>query len=136
VQSTQGVYFPPVAAPVELNTPATQAMQAAFSKYASYTGVPDFQWYEGWLSADLMIKGLQVAGNNPTRDAFINNLHAVSNYDGGGLLAAPVSFAISNIGQAQQTTCGWYAILQGDKFTIANNGQTVCGTLIPNSNQN
>ena len=135
VQAGQGVYFPPVAAPVELKTPATMAMQAAFAKYASYTGIPDFQWYEGWLSADLMIKGLQVAGTNPTRSSFISSLHQVSNYDGGGLLAAPVSFSLATFGQAAPTLCGWYAILQGSQFLIANGGKAVCGTLIPNSNQ-
>lgn len=135
LQTGQGTYFPPVAAPVELHTPATLAMQAAFAKYASFTGVPDFQWYEGWLSADLMIKGLQVGGQNPTRKSFIDNLHQVTSYAGGGLLAQPVSFASANFGKAPQQLCGWYAILQGSKFVIANNGQPVCGTLLPNSNQ-
>ena len=135
VQAGQGVYFLPVAAPVELKTPATMAMQAAFAKYAGFSGVPDFQWYEGWLGADLMIKGLQVAGNNPTRNVFINNLHQVSNYDGGGLLGTPVSLTLANFGKAPQTLCSWYAILKGHQFVIANGGQRVCGTLIPNSNQ-
>ncbi len=135
VQSGQGVYFPPVAAPVELNTPATQAMQAAFKQYANFSGVPDFQWYEGWLSADLMIKGLQVAGTNPTRNLFITNLRQVTNYNGGGLLAEPVSFALEEFGQAPPTLCGWYTVLKGNQFVVANNGKPVCGTLIPNSNQ-
>jgi branched-chain amino acid transport system substrate-binding protein len=124
-----------VAAPVELKTPATMAMQAAFSKYAGYTGVPDFQWYEGWLSVDLMIKGLQIAGTNPTRSSFINNLHQVTSYDGGGLLGTPVSFSLSNFGHAPQTLCAWYTILQGQQFVVTNGGKPVCGTLLPNSDQ-
>jgi branched-chain amino acid transport system substrate-binding protein len=135
VQDGQGTYFPPTAAPVELKTPATLAMQAAFAKYAGFTGVPDFDWYEGWLGTDLMIKGLQVAGNNPTRNAFITNLRQVTNYTGGGLLPAPVSYSLSAFGQAPQTLCGWYTILQGNQFMVINGGKPVCGTLIPNSNQ-
>src|SRR4029077_62913 len=99
------------------------------------TGVPDFQWYTGWLSADLMIKGLQVGGQNPTRTSFIANLHQVTSYDGAGLLARPSNLSLANFGQAPQQLCLWYAILQGTKFVIANNGQPECGTLIPNSNQ-
>jgi branched-chain amino acid transport system substrate-binding protein len=135
VQAGQGVYFPPVAAPVELKTPATEAMQAAFTKYAGFSGVPDFQWYEGWLSADLMIKGLQVSGPNPTRKSFIDELHQVTNCDGGGLLGTPVSFNLSDFGQAPQTLCEWYAVLQGNQFVIINGGKPVCGTLIPNSDR-
>ena len=88
-------------------------MQLAFAKYAGFTGVPDFDWYEGWLGTDLMIKGIQVAGTNPTRSAFIANLRQVTNYTGGGLLPAPVSYSLSAFGQAPQTLCGWYTILQG-----------------------
>jgi branched-chain amino acid transport system substrate-binding protein len=134
-QAGQGAYFPPVAAPVELKTPATLAMQSAFSKYAGFTGVPDFEWYEGWLSADLMITGLQVSGPNPTRASFIAKLHQVTNYDGGGLLGTPVNFSLSLFGHAPQTLCGWYTILQGKQFVVTNGGKPECGTLLPNSNQ-
>ena len=135
VRDGQGTYFPPVAAPVELKSQATQTMQAAFAKYAGFTGVPDFDWYEGWLGTDLMIEGLQVAGTNPTRSAFITNLRQVTNYTGGGLLPAPVSYSLSSFGQAPQTLCGWYTILQASQFMVINGGKPVCGTLIPNSNQ-
>ena len=36
-----------------------------------------------------MIKGLELAGKNPTRQAFISNLRKVGNYTAGGLLAKP-----------------------------------------------
>jgi hypothetical protein len=76
-----------------------------------------------------------VAGNNPTRSLFINNLHQVTNYDGGGLLGTPANLSLANFGKAPQTLCGWYGILQGHQFVIANGGKPVCGTLIPNSDQ-
>jgi branched-chain amino acid transport system substrate-binding protein len=133
VQSGQGTYFPPVAAPVELKTPATLAMQAGFAKYAGFTGVPDFDWYEGWLATDVMIKGLQVGGTNPTRSSFIHNLQQVTDYNGGGLITPPVSFSLSQFGKPPKTICEYLTKLQGKGYVVANNGKPVCGTLLPNT---
>jgi branched-chain amino acid transport system substrate-binding protein len=136
VQSGQGVYFPPIGAPVELHTAATEAMQKAFASYAQFTGVPGFDWYEGWMSTDLMIKGLQLAGTNPTRPSFINNLRQVSSYDAGGLLPTPVNFTLAAFGKAPSQSCTYYTVLRGSQFVVAPaDGKPVCGTLIPNSNQ-
>lgn len=135
VQAGQGTYFPPVAIPVELKTPATMAFQAGLAKYAKFTGVPDFDWYEGWLGVDLMIEGLTVSAPNPTRSSFISSLHGVTNYNAGGLLPSPVSFSLASFGQAPQTECLYLTKLVGTAFVVANNGKPLCGTLIPNSNQ-
>ena len=97
-----GTYFNTVGEPVELHTAATQAFQAALAKYANYTGVPGFDWYEGWGSTDLMIKGLQMAGKNPTRTSFITALHTVTDYDANGLLAA-ANLTLALFGQAPAT---------------------------------
>jgi branched-chain amino acid transport system substrate-binding protein len=134
-QAAQGVIFNPDGfAPVELGSPATKAMQAAFQEYYNYTGDPDFGWYQGWASMDLMIKGLEVAGKNPTRQSFISNLRQVTDYTAGGLLPAPTNF--TQFGQAAPQTCAWYVKLEGRNFTLVqSNGQPICGTLIPNSNQ-
>jgi branched-chain amino acid transport system substrate-binding protein len=135
VQSAQGVVFNPDGwAPVELGSTATKAMQAAFQKYYNYTGVPDFGWYQGWTSMDLLIKGLEVAGANPTRQSFISNLRQVTDYTAGGLLPAPTNF--TEFGQAPAQECAWYVKLEGKSFVLVqSNGQPICGTLIPNSNQ-
>src|SRR3954447_19956938 len=58
-------------APVELETPATKRFTSDLTKYTSYRGVPDFGVYTGYLTADLMIKGLQGAGKELTRDGFV-----------------------------------------------------------------
>lgn len=130
-----GTYFQTVGEPVELNTPATQAFQAALAQYGNFKGVPGFDWYEGWASTDLMIQGLQMAGQNPTRKAFIDGLHTVTNYDANGLLT-PANLTLSLFGQAPQTTCVYFVQLQGSKFVpVPANGKPSCGTLVPNSNQ-
>ena len=92
VSSAQGAYFDVGQVPVELHTPATIAEQAALKQYAGFTGVPGFDYQEGWISADLLVKGLEVAGTNPTRASFISNLRQVTNYTAGGLLAQPTKF--------------------------------------------
>jgi branched-chain amino acid transport system substrate-binding protein len=40
---------------------------------------------DGWLSADLFIRGLRAAGACPTWESFISGLRAVKDYDGAGM---------------------------------------------------
>jgi branched-chain amino acid transport system substrate-binding protein len=127
VQSAQNAYFYPPQVPVELHTPATMAEQAAFKQYENFTGVPGFDWAQGYMSADLLIKGLQVAGQNPTRASFISNLRQVSRYDAGGLLQAPVNFSQAQV--IPTTQCAYYNQLVGHQFVLAT-PKPVCGTLI------
>jgi branched-chain amino acid transport system substrate-binding protein len=135
VADAQGDYFPPPGVPVELKTPATKAFQAALAKYAHFKGIPSFDYYEGWTGADLMIKGIELAGKHPTQQSFITNLHKVSNYNAGGLEGS-ANLTLKAFGTAPQTLCGWETKLVGKKFVpVPANGTKVCGTLIPNSNQ-
>jgi branched-chain amino acid transport system substrate-binding protein len=125
----QGVYFMPSAAPTELQTAATKAFQAGLAKYANYTAAsPDAGYYWGWLGADLMIKGLQMAGTNPTRQSFIDGLHTVSSYDGGGLLAYPADLTLANFGKAPAKVCTYLTKLQGTTFVPQpSSGTPFCG---------
>lgn len=78
-------------APFELNTPAHQQFLTAMRTYTPYTEQPQQEAaVYGWLAADLFLRGLDGAGACPSRQAFIDSLRAVRNYDGGGLLPAPV----------------------------------------------
>jgi branched-chain amino acid transport system substrate-binding protein len=130
----QGVYFTTSTAPVELETPATKAMQAAFAKYENFTGIPNLNWYQGWIATDMIIKGLQQAGANPTRASWMSAMRQVTSYDADGLLGYPVDF--SKFGQALPQSCSWYMKLTGSKFVpYPTDGKPVCGNLIPNSNQ-
>lgn len=127
VASTQGAYFGTEQVPVELHTPATVAEQAALKKYAGYTGVPDFTWTEGWETADLLIKGLEVAGQNPTRASFIANLRKVTNWDAGGLLPSPTDF--SKYQTPPSTVCSYSVQLIGRKF-VPTSRKPLCVHLI------
>ena len=61
----------------------TNAMIANLKKYdPQYKGgYPSFGATGACLAAQLGIKGLQVAGQNPTRDSFIKNLTQVTGWD-------------------------------------------------------
>jgi branched-chain amino acid transport system substrate-binding protein len=127
VQAAQGAYLENETEPVELNTPATQQMVNAFKTYADYTGIPGFDYTQGWLAADLMIKGLEAAGKNPTRSLFISNLAKVTDYDANGLLASPVNY--SDFGQVPATQCFYFPQLVGTKF-VTKGTKPDCGVLI------
>ena len=135
VQAMQGAYLSVSQTPVELHTPATKVQQAALKKYAHFTGVPDYGYTIGWLSADLFIRGLELAGRHPTRQSFMTNLRKVKSYNGGGLLPQPVDFAQA-FGNPPRTSCGYIVQLRGKTFVpTPRNGKPVCGTLIPSSEQ-
>ena len=131
VPAAQGAWFLATGVPIESKTPATEAFQSALAKYAHYTGVPDFTWYEGWGGADLMIKGLELAGKNPTQSAFIAELHKVTDYSANGLFG-PVNFSLSAFGKAPKTLCEYFVQLKGDAYR---HPTEVCGAILPNSDQ-
>ncbi|MDD2857836.1 MAG: ABC transporter substrate-binding protein [Candidatus Nanopelagicales bacterium] len=80
----------------------------------------------GYLSADLFIKGLKVAGKCPTRESFISNLRKVNSYDGAGLIPAKVSFVPGGLfPNGNPITCGWYTIAKGND--LVPDAKATCG---------
>jgi branched-chain amino acid transport system substrate-binding protein len=128
VADSQKLYFGVLQTPVELHTPGTVQEQAAFKKYAGFTGVPDFGWTEGWESAGLLIEGLQVAGKNPTRQSFITNLRKVTSWNDNGLLAVPINFEHTTT--PATTLCGWTTQLVGHNF-VPTSTVPACTKLVP-----
>jgi len=130
-----GVFFSTTSfAPVELETEATKRMAEAFSTYSGLDGVPLYAWYQGWLSADLVIKGLEAAGRNPTRESFLDALHGLGTYDADGILAEPVDISLEGFGQAQERRCSWYMKVEDGRFVVASPGtEPLCGDLVPAS---
>src|SRR4051812_14826544 len=84
------VLFAQIWAPVELKTAATKELVANLRKYSSFRGVPDFGVYTGYLTADLLIKGLQAAGKNLTRDGYVSATKGLNTWDAAGLSCQPV----------------------------------------------
>jgi branched-chain amino acid transport system substrate-binding protein len=133
--AANNAYFEGTTIDPSFTSAGSKTLLAALHKYdPNYKGgIPDLGVTSGYLAADLMIKGLEVAGSNPTRQSFISDLRKVSNFDGSGILPAPVSFV--NFGQAPAKSCLAYAQFVDKKYVPFPSSRTpFCGTLIPNSN--
>jgi branched-chain amino acid transport system substrate-binding protein len=128
--AAEGGYFSIGWQPVELNSPQTQAEQAALAKYAGFNGIPGFDCTEGYINADLAIQGLKGAGQNPTRQSFLDSLHGITAYDAAGLLAQKVNLAIDQVGKKPPQTCTYIVHLQGGKFVPDPDGSPACGNLV------
>jgi branched-chain amino acid transport system substrate-binding protein len=124
------VVFAQVWAPVELKTAATKKFQSDLTKYSSYRGVPDFGVYTGYLTADLMIKGLQAAGQNLTRDGYISATKGLNTWDAAGLSCQPVDVSAQGFGTAPKTACSWYLQIKNGKFVPYPNKNPIKGKLI------
>ena len=127
----QGDYFLSLFRPWSLPNAGTQQMQAAMEKYAHFTTsqFPNLGQYEAWAGADLMIKGLQMAGPNPTRAAVIKDLRGLKSYNVNGLLPQSINYS-TIFGKDLPKQCTW--VMQAGKtgFTAVSS-QPICGTDIP-----
>ena len=122
-------------APVELKTAATKKFVADLTKYTSYRGVPDFGVYTGYLTADLMIKGLEAAGKNLTRDGFVTATKGLNTWDAAGLSCQPTDVSAAGFGTAPKTDCNWYLQIKDGKFVPYPSKKPIKGTLIEESVQ-
>jgi ABC-type branched-subunit amino acid transport system substrate-binding protein len=131
-QAAQGVYFPVGYEPVEMNTTATQNLQKALSTYAGVNGDPTQSEYQGYLSVDALVQGLKVSGTNATQAAFINNMLAMTNYQGAGLWGGhSISFALADRGQVEGAdNCWWITQYSGSTFHVIAGLAPYCGQTI------
>ena len=120
-------------APVEVKSAATKKFQADLKKYGGYDGVPDFGVYSGYLTADLLIKGLQAAGKNVTRDGFISATKGLGTWDAAGLTCQPVDVSAAGFGKQPQNACGWYTQVKDGKFVPYPDKNPIKGKLIKDS---
>jgi branched-chain amino acid transport system substrate-binding protein len=113
------------------STPALNTMLGAIKKYdPNYKGgLPDYGTWTTYASMDLMIKGLELAGKNPTRSSFVTNLRKVGSYNANGLFPAPVSFrTFGTPAMVPKSSCMYFIQLKGSKFVSSNGGRAWCGT--------
>ncbi|MGO9857441.1 MAG: ABC transporter substrate-binding protein [Acidimicrobiales bacterium] len=127
----QGDYFFSPFRPWPLADAGTEQMQAAMEKYAHFTKsqFPTFGQYESWAGADLMIKGLEMAGPNPTHAAVIKDLRGLKSYNANGLLPNPIDYS-TIFGHDLPQTCSW--VMQAEKTGfVAISSKPTCGTDLP-----
>lgn len=118
-----------------LNAPnaAQKAMLANLKKYIpGFSETNDQAAFITYEAADLMIKGLQLAGKNPTRQAFISNLRKVSNYTAGGILPPPgLTYAhFGTVGMLPKSNCSQFLIVTQKGLTAYKNGKEICGSRV------
>ena len=112
--------------------PATKTMLDALKKYdTAYSGgLPDLGTWYAYVEAQLMIKGLELAGNNPTRSDFVSALRKVSSFNADGILAAlltsPISGRRPHSPQPTATTSWSSAVTTMSPRTVESPGAESC----------
>jgi Periplasmic binding protein len=126
--SLQGDYFLSIYRPFSIPDAGTEQMAAAMQKYAHFskTQFPTLFQYETWAGADLMIKGLQMAGPNPSRAAVIKDMRRIQAYDANGLLPNPIDYA-TIFGHDPPRQCVWVLLARKSGFVPVST-KAVCGT--------
>jgi branched-chain amino acid transport system substrate-binding protein len=129
--TVQGGFFDTTFRPFSLPNAGTEQMQSALEKYEHFKAneFPSFAQYESWLGADLMIKGLELSGKNPTSASVIHALRNLKSYNGNGLLPITINYS-TDFGHDPAKSCGWYMIAEKSGF-VASSSQPWCGTDIP-----
>lgn len=120
-------------APVETDTEATQAWSAALKKYAkSASGIPSFSQAVGWISADLLLHGLEKAGCTASQEELMTALRADRTWTAGGLFPKPADFADKgSYSVGGPGDCTFVSLLEGEKFVPDPAGAPACGEQIP-----
>jgi branched-chain amino acid transport system substrate-binding protein len=126
-----GDYFLSIYRPFSVPDAGTRQMASALQRYQHFsTGqFPTLFQYETWAGADLMIKGLEMAGPNPSRPGVIKALRSLKAYDAGGLLAKPIDYS-TIFGHDPPQQCVWVLRAENDGF-VPTSTQPVCGRDIP-----
>jgi ABC-type branched-subunit amino acid transport system substrate-binding protein len=95
------------------------------------SGIPSLGVYGSYISADVIVRGLQTAGQNPTRTSFISGLRGVTDYTAGGIFTPPISFGgFGTVDMLPAQTCGSLLQLVGGKFVETNDGKPVCSNRV------
>jgi len=115
--------------PVENKTKATKQFQTDLKK-VGIDGVPDYGDYLGYITADMAVTGLEQAGKNPTRQSFVENLHALGTYDGAGLTCTKLDISLENYGKFAPKSCAYFETVKDGKFVVYNKGKPVTGKLV------
>ena len=116
--------------PADIKDKAVKQFRGDLKKYASFTGVPDYGMYQGYLAADLLILGLEGAGENPTRQGFVDGLRDAGTWDGAGLSCRPIDISLENYGKVPSENCAYYSYVKDGKFVTAFGGKPIVGKLV------
>jgi branched-chain amino acid transport system substrate-binding protein len=111
--------------------PPVKKFLGNLKKYTAWPGgIPSLNIDFEYEAADLMIKGLQLAGPNPTRSAVIADLRKVNGYTAGGLIPSPGdNFThFGTLAGIPKSQCLTLLEIKGKSYVPA--GKPACGTLV------
>ncbi len=131
-QALTGTYSAQLGFDLSDPNPGQKVMLATIRKYIPhFSETNDQAAFLTYEAADAMIKGLELAGKNPTREAFIANLRKLSVYTAGGVLPSPVTFEhFGTVGMLPKTSCGQVLVVTGKGLTPYDNGKEICGSRV------
>ncbi|MFM8303047.1 MAG: ABC transporter substrate-binding protein [Actinomycetota bacterium] len=116
--------------PIELGGKGVKQFMKDRKKYTTLTGVPDWGEYTGYVTCDMFVTGLELAGKDLTRQSFVDGLRTLDDYDGAGLACSPYDFTLENYAKVAATSCQWYVTVKDGKFVVENKGKPVVGKLV------
>ncbi|SEO55003.1 ABC transporter substrate-binding protein [Trujillonella endophytica] len=123
VDAAQGASFSLSYSPVQIEGEATDRMRQAMEAAGVPGGIPDLGQSQGWMMADLLLHGLEVAGCDATQEEFMAALDDDATWDAGGLYSRPFDFSDHrDLGQE----CGWFVTLEGEEFVPVSD-EPICG---------
>ena len=132
-KSVQGDYFVSELRPADVPDAGTVQLTEALQKYEHR---PPSQFYdasisEAWVGADLMLKGIGMAGADPTSAEVTRSLRSITSYNGDGLDAQSTDYA-TNFGHDPAKTCLWYLKAEKTGFVPVSTqpwcGKDIAGT--------
>ena len=126
VEAAQGVSFSIGYAPVSLGTEATDRLKSAVQAQGVESGIPGYAMSSGWLNADLLLHGLELAGCDAGQQEFIDALDRDDTFDASGLYGQPIDFTVAD----QALQCLYYVTLQGEEFEPVEGASPACGERI------
>lgn len=127
LKAAQNVYFSLTYQPVEMQTDATKAFQAALQS-VGVKGEPAYAMYNGYLSIILFSRGIKAAGDNPTQASLIKALQGMHSWDAAGLFGGhDIDFNNHTGTGTGVSNCQWMTKLSGDKFELVPNADPICG---------
>ncbi|SHN48172.1 ABC transporter substrate-binding protein [Cryptosporangium aurantiacum] len=127
VQAGQGVSFSTGWAPVELKTPGALRLSKALKDHAgSESGIPSFAQSLGWLTTDLLLHGLDLAGCDATQEKLLSTIRNDKTWTADGLFALPRDFTTTSADKL----CLYFLKLTGQAFVPEPKASPLCGSLV------
>ncbi|MGY1773959.1 ABC transporter substrate-binding protein [Blastococcus sp. SYSU D00813] len=123
VDAAQGASFTLGYTPVQVESEATTRLQQYMEEAGVPFGIPDLGQAQGWMMADLLLHGLELAGCDASQADFMAALSEDTTWNAGGLYPREFDFSDHrDLGQE----CSYFVTLEGEEFVPVSD-EPICG---------